>query len=67
MTHDGNKIRSSASELIDRLGKAAIQYAQEREQQAEEQGNARGWDQADRLLTEVENRLKKETRHECCH
>lgn len=61
MTHDGNKIRSSASELIDRLGKAAIQYAQDRVQQVEEQGNARELDQAYRLLTEVENLLNKET------
>jgi hypothetical protein len=61
MTHDGNKIRSSASELIDRLGKGAIQYAQDRVQQVEEQGNARELDQAYRLLTEVENLLNKET------
>jgi hypothetical protein len=59
MTHDDNKIRNSARELIERLGKAAVQYASDRIEQIKEQGDARELDQAYRLLTEVENQLNE--------
>ncbi len=61
MTPDNQQIRSSAKELIGRLGKVAAQYASDRIEQIREQGDPRELDQAYRLLTEVENQLNKRT------
>ena len=49
-----------AKELIARLGNGAIQYANDRIAQIGP-GDTRERDQAIRLLTEVENQLKKGT------
>jgi len=55
-----DNLKKPAKELIDRLGNGAIQYAKDRIEQIGP-GDTRERDQAIRLLTEVENQLKKET------
>ena len=60
MRQDHKDIHLSSRELIDRLGKTALQYTHERVNQIKKQGDARELDQAYLLLSEVEYLLNEE-------
>ncbi len=61
MSKDNDTIHHKARELIERLGKAALQYAQDRTNLVKEHGDTRALDQAYLLLSEVESLLSKES------
>jgi len=53
-------IRTAADEMIERLGKTAVSVARERAEHIREDGDHRAYDVALRLLTAVENRVKRQ-------
>ena len=61
MTQENMTMRSSARELVDRLGGDAIAYVNERITKLSEQGTGLDLDRAYRLLSEVERLIGKET------
>jgi hypothetical protein len=61
MSNDNDTMHLKAKELIERLGKAALQYAHDRTNLIKEHGDARALDQAYLLLSEVESLLAKES------